>query len=53
MTTTNRRRIQADKEALVPLVVPKPEEDEYDEVIIPDVPPGFTPHDGHALPPIL
>jgi hypothetical protein len=37
---------------VVPLV-PRPEEDEYDDVEILDVPPGFAPHDAHAQPSLL
>jgi len=49
MTVTNLRRTQAEDEPVVPLVVPKPEEDKDDEVGLPDVPPGFVPRDGHGL----
>ena len=48
MTMTNQRRTLAKDEPVVPLVVPKPEEDKDDEVGILDVPPGFVPCDGHA-----
>ena len=51
--TTNQRRTQAEDEPVVPVVVPKPEEDKDDEVGILDVPPGFVPRDGHAQPPIV
>ena len=53
MTTTNQRRTQAEDESVVPLVVPKPEEDKDDEVGLLDVPPGFAPRDGHAQPPVV
>ena len=53
MTTTNQRRTQAEDESVVPLVVPKPEEDKDDEVGLLDVPPGFAPRDGHVQPPVV
>ena len=37
---------------MVPLV-PRPEEDDYSNVEILNVPPGFVPHDAHAQPPLL
>ncbi|RLN12511.1 hypothetical protein C2845_PM09G17360 [Panicum miliaceum] len=52
-TTMNRHRVQAEEEAVVLRVVPKHEEDKYGVVGIPDVPPGFAPHDRHAQPPVV
>ena len=48
----NRSRRQAAEEPAVPLV-PRPEEDEYGDVEILNVLPGFTPHDAHAQPSLL
>ena len=53
MTTTNQRRTQAEDESVVPLVVPKPEDDKDVEVGLLDVPPGFAPRDYHTQPPVM
>ena len=50
-TATNQRRNRVvEEEAVVPLLLPKPE---LEEVVFPDMPPGFTPHDRHAQPPVV
>ena len=48
---TNQRRTWVEDELVVPLVVPKPQEDKDHEVGLLDVPPA--PRDGHAQPPIV
>ena len=48
----NRSHRQVAEEPAVPLV-PRPEEDEYGDIEILNVLPGFAPHDTHAQPPLL